>query len=414
MSSDAVSSETNSQPSWRQRLRNDRNQAYWTRCTEEFVRQMRAKPPLDQRPELKNYAHWIDFTAEQRADIRPALLVRFTNEFARLAKVLGESGDVGVIAALDRAIELIQSIGKSTVRLQLAKAACYGCLMNEHADRRATLARAVDIAPEGGPVWAEAMLDLCQYYADVSQYDRARAAIAQFREKLPHGLLKTRYECAASVYDAYIKISSMHDLVGAEQDLERALTYEDMAEHDPAIAAWVSMAYYRKGRLDQMRQHYDQAIANYRVAHEVRGRWMRDPRTFAFINLRIAESYTAIGDLAVAKKYLEESSDLFKVASDRGTGWLQCSLARAAYEVADGRPDAGIKTLNMTRLQAKDIGFHRGELLCLGRLMVLHTQRRDLHSALRTVYAMIGTGELRRNDVIRLLRRFPTLIKAAR
>ena len=304
-----MSPNTGSPPSWQQRLRDGRGRSYWARCTREFIHQMRSASPSEQRSALKNYANWIHYTAGRRADIRPTLLVSFTTEFARLAKVLGEPGDAGIIDALDRAIELTQSIGRSTAQLKLAKAACYGALVNEHEDRRSALVDAVDTAAEGGPVWAEAMLNLCQYYADTSHYDHARSVIKRFRDGVSADSLARRYECAASVYEGYIKVVSMRDLAGAERNFERALTFQEMADHDATVAMWISMAYYQRGRLRQMRQNYTEAIANYRLASQVRSRWAHDFRTFAFINLRIAESYTAVLDLDAAERHLQESAD---------------------------------------------------------------------------------------------------------
>lgn len=417
MNTEATSTSGQTQPgpgSWRQRLAKDRDKLYWSTGTRELMRRMRATSTLAQRSELKNYVNWMDVTVARRADIDPALLVKFTEQFAQLAKILGASGDAGVVAALDQAIELVNSVGKSATKLYLAKAACCGSVLNEHSERSAALEKAVRSTKQGSARWADVMLALSQYYTDVSQYDRALAVIAELREKLPGDLLATRYECGASVYEGYAKIASMRDLAGAERDLERALTFESGADHDSETAMWVSMAYYRKGRLAQMRQDYTDAVSNYLKAKAVRERRARDPRTFAFIHLRIAESLTASGHLVDAEEHLGLSYSLFDACSDRGSGWLQYWLARADFEVASGRPEVGIETLKKAGLDARKIGFHRGELLSLGRLVVLHTRRFELQSTISAVYSVIRTvldGELRRNGSRRLLRRLPTLVK---
>jgi tetratricopeptide (TPR) repeat protein len=417
MDAEATSPSDGVQPgpgTWRQRLAKARGKLYWANTTRELVNRMTTMPVLEQRSELKNYINWIDVTLALRTDIDPTLLVQFAEQFARLAKVLGASGDPGMIVGLDQAIELVSSVGKSTTTLYLAKAACCGSLMNEHSERSGALEEAIRSTEQGSARWADAMLALSQYYTDVSKYDRALAVIAELREKLASDLLATRYECGASVYEGYAKMASMRDLAGGERDLERALTFESGANQHAETAMWVSMAYYRKGRLAQMRRDYLGAVPNYLKAKELREKWWRDPRTFGFIHLRIAESLTASGHLDEAEQHLGMSKSLFKACSDRGSGWLQCCIAQAVLDIAMGRPEAAIETLEKTLLEAREIGFHRGELLCLGRLAVLHARRREVRSTIGVVFGVIRTGlggELGRNGTGRLLRGLPVLVK---
>jgi len=400
---------------WQQYLANDRDEAFWRSWTRDLIRTMKTTPAVDQRQELKNYADWVGSTLKQ-ANADPVLLAACANEFARVAKTLGASGDdTDVIAALNDAIQLVRTVGKPTTKLYRALAACHGSERNEDSNRKSALESAIEGLKPGSSGWADVMLDLSQYYTDISQYDNALNVIAEIRDKLPADMLARRYECGASVYEGYVKISSMRDLVGAEGDLERALTYEAGASRDVDLAMWVSMAYYRKGRLAQMRHDHPEAVSNYLKAEEVRGRWPRDPRTFAFIHLRIAEALTASGKLGEAKQHLDRSDDLFRACSDKGTGRIQYCVALAAYEVANGDVDAGIETLRRTRADAREIGFHRGEALCAGQLAMLYARRGQLQSAAGAFYDLARTGldgELGRNGTARLLRKLPTLVKA--
>lgn len=374
---------------------------------------MKAASALEQRPELKNYIHWMDVTASEQCDIDPDLLFKFCEQFARIAKVLGAE-DPGIIAALDQALALVHQFGGPTTKLYLAKAACCGSVMTEHAVRKMALEDAVRTTKEGTAKWADAMLALSQYYTDVSRYDDAIATIKELREKLSTDLLTTRYECGASVYEAYAKIASMRDPDGAERDLERALMFESDTDRHEETAMWVSMAYYRKGRLAQMRQNHVSAVSNYLKAKQVRERWARDPRTFAFIHLRIAESLTSSGRLAEAEEQLDLSKRLFDACSDRSSGWLQCCLARADLEVALGRPDVGIDSLNRARLEARQLGFRRGELLCLVRLTTLHARRYELRPTINAVSGLMRAGldrELKGKRALHLLRQLPALAR---
>jgi tetratricopeptide (TPR) repeat protein len=399
---------------WRRRLARDRDRSYWRAGTEDLIAAMRSVPATDQRADLKNYANWMAVTAKRRPDVSGRLVAAFAGEFARVATTLGEAGDVGVIVALDQAIELVRSVGRPTTKLHLAKAACYGSLVNEHAERDAALTEAVRSTRPGTARWADAMLARHQYYTNASQYKKAGEILTEVRKGLPADLVAARYECGLSMHEGYLKIVSMRDLAGAERDLAKALTFEAEAVEDVEFAMWVSMAHYHRGRIAELRGDHSGAVSGYLRAKAVRERWPRDPRTFAFYHLRIAESLIALGRLEFAKEHLDRSADLFRSCSDRGPGWLQCWLARASLEVAEGRYDVAVDTVDQARQQAREMGFHRGELLCLGYLVMLHVRHGRLLPAAATGLRVLHTGlhgELRRNGVSRLLRRLPTLIR---
>ena len=201
---------------WQEKLASARQDIeYWSANTRKLIEQMTSVAASQLRGQMKNYAYWIGYSADNLAWVEPGLFVQFAGSFARLAASLGDPGDAGVEAALDQAIALISAQGGSVTRLYLSKADYYRTLLNEDSRRREAIVAAIADAVTGSADWADAMLAYGGYLADVSQYKQAISAMKDLRARLAPGLLESKYECGAAIIDAYAGFASFRNLAGA-------------------------------------------------------------------------------------------------------------------------------------------------------------------------------------------------------
>ena len=399
---------------WRQKLAVARQDTgYWTANTRNLIEQMRSARASQLRGQMKNYAYWIGYSADNLQWVDFGLFSQFIESFARLAANLGEPGDAGVAAALDQAIELIATQGGSVTRLYLSKADYYRTLSNEDSQRREAILAAIAHATTGSAEWADAMLSYGGYLVDISHYKQAITVTAELRTELAPDLLERKYECGAKIIDVYARFASFRSLAGTERAVRHVLDYESRIGEDVDLARWVSMAYYYMARLAEIKGCHVTALKFYLKAIEIRESFLEDARVMGFFHARIAGLLGEAGISSMARDHLNIASDLFRISANQGSGLFQVYLGFAALDAADGNYEAASVAAQQALAIARSLGMWRGELQSLGYLLILHLRKGQLRCAFSISGAVIRTmkgGELKRNGIIRLMGIAPILL----
>jgi hypothetical protein len=398
---------------WRNRLAADRDDAYWLENTRSLIEQARTRQAVDLRDDMKNYVYWVDVSASHPEHVDASVLSEFIEQFARLAANLGEPGDVGVVTALDRAIGLCAVADRPTTQLYLAKAAYFGSLHTESDKRYEALTAALASTVPGSSSWADVMLALCWYRIEISRYDLALALVEKLRAGLAPDLLSAKYECGALAYAGAAMFSSFQDLTGAAKALRLACDYENRIGDDEDIGRWVATAYHYSGRLAEIRRFYASALVDYLKGKEIHERCPDDLFSLGCVHLRIAELLISARRRVEAYDHLNHANALFRTCSNQSTGRLQVDLAYATLDAANRRFDDSFATIYEARERAQNLGFWRGELLCLGYLLALCIRIGHIGRIPRILVDIIGTarrGELSRNSLRRLLAKLPVIL----
>jgi tetratricopeptide (TPR) repeat protein len=358
------------------------------------------------------------WTAEQPTNVDPDLLSAFVEQLARLATNLGRADEAAedVLRALDVAIELQAKAGRPLTALYRAKASYLRSEATESKETIAALRAAISSAAPGDDAWAGAVIDLCSYHVEVSEYRQALRTIRDLRRHMPVERLQRKFECAALAYEGVVLLTSFRNLRRAETRLGAACEFEERGRADQDIGLWVSTAFHYLGRLAEVRRQYQTSLQLYVTGHEIAQQSRELIMSDAFVHLRMAETLVAAGLLSLARDHLDEAARLVRVCSNRSGARLQVDLGYATHAAAldDVAHAEGIVEDAMRRARAQ--GFWRGELLCQGYLLALLIRRRRFGRLPGLGIRILGglrLGELRRNGILRLVTRIPVILPVA-
>jgi tetratricopeptide (TPR) repeat protein len=403
-------------PSWKERFAAARGPALWAANTRILMRDARTYRGEQLQRRLKHFAFWAEYSAKEPDSADTELLAEFVEDFSRLAGNYGSLGEADISTALDNAIALRQRNGDSTTRLHLAKARYLATLSLEGAERELALRAAVDSVAAGTELWAEAFLAYAWYYIDVSQYDQALQMLRALEAALPRSLFDQKYRCGALTLSGVALFTSFQDLRAAEQYLHDACNYDQAGAADTEIRHWVATAYHYLGRIAEVGQKYATALSLYLQGQAIQDECPEDLQALAFLHVRIAEPLIAVGLFEAARDHLNLALELFQLSGNHSSGRLQAELGFATLSAAQGQLDEALDTVEASRVQARDMGFWRGELLCLGYLMALSVRGRRFQRVPRLLIDILRTtrgGELGRNNTLRLLTKVPVVLGVA-
>lgn len=403
-------------PSWKQRFAAARGSEYWAANTRMLMRDARTYRGEQLQRRLKNFAFWAEYSAKEPDSADAELLAEFVEDFSRLAGNYGALGEADISTALDHAIALRQRNGDSTTRLHLAKARYHATISLEDEEREFELRAAVESAAAGTELWAEAIMAFAWFYIDVSRYDRALRTLGTLENTLPRSLLDKKYRCGALTMTGVALFTSFQDLRKAERCLHDACAYEQADDFDPDVRRWVATAYHYLGRIAEVNKRYKTALSFYLQGQTIQDECPEELQALAFLHVRIAEPLTASGLCEAARVHLNLALELFQLSANHSSGRLQAELGFAALSAAQGQFNDALRTVEASRTQARDMGFWRGELLCLGYLLALNVKHRRLRQVPRLLLDILRTirgGELGRNNALRLLSKAPVVLRIA-
>ncbi|MEV6637969.1 hypothetical protein AB0M54_45335 [Actinoplanes sp. NPDC051470] len=389
---------------------------WWTNDVKGLIEAARTKKAAEIREEFPTYVFTVDEMAQRPGVVDADMLAAFFTEFGRLAANLGEpANDRQVAEGLERAIEVQRANHADITGLWLAKAAYLGSVEIESDERLDAIRTAVEGAPPGSEEWATAIVTLAGYQLEVSRYDDVIATVDRLRTGMPPERYRQKYRCASLVYQGMALFTSFQDVDRARAVLLEAREYEASAD-DLVIARWIATAYHFLARIAEVDRQFQTAVDLYLAGQAFQDRCPEEVGSNAFIHLRIAEPLIAAGALDPAAHHIAEAQRLVKAGSNISSAWLQVKLTEATLKAAEGdlRQAEGIASGALDA--ARRTAFWRGELLCLGYLLVLGVRRRRPDKILVAVLRIARTavfGELRRNGLLKLLTRVPVIVPIA-
>jgi tetratricopeptide (TPR) repeat protein len=240
--------------------------------------------------------------------------------------------------------------------------------------------------------------------------------VARLQRELPGDLFVRKYRCGFCTMSGVALFTSFRNLRQARQHMLDACTYEEAGRTDSQILRWVATAHHYLGRIAELDKRYDEALAHYVAGQAIQEQCPEELQALAFLHVRFSEPLIALKLFDEAEHHLRLSLQYFADSAEHSSGRLQAQLGFATLSAARGDVDDAMQTVENTREQSRQIGFWRGELLCLGYRMSLLVRERRYFRILATVVDIIRTmrgGELGRNNAVRLLRRVPIVLGVA-
>jgi hypothetical protein len=302
------------------------------------------------------------------------------------------------------------------VRLHRAKAIYFRTLATESKERLQSLNSALAVARYGGPEWASTLIDLSEYYVEVSRYRKAIEAAEKVRAVLSLEAFAGKYECGTEVSIGVALFTSFRNLRKAEHCLVRASDQERGMDDDRDWVAWMARAYHYRGRIAEMKGDSRFALDLYMRGKQLQQRLPEDTVALGFMHLRIAELLAGQRLVNTAEAHLAVARKLFVDGSNQGSGLIQTDLGYAALCASRGQRREAEYIALRARKRCRSVGFWRGELLSLGYLLVLQLSDRRFGAAIKTCAAALPTlwkGELRRNNLGYLLVNMPVALSVA-
>jgi tetratricopeptide (TPR) repeat protein len=286
----------------------------------------------------------------------------------------------------------------------------------EDAEREQALDAAIASTVAGTELWAEAVLAYIWYLIDVSRYPRALRLAARLQRALPRDLFARKYQCGFHTMSGVALFTSFRNLRRAQLHLREACIYEEAGRTDQQILRWVATAYHYLGRIAEVNKRYREALAYYVHGQSIQERCPEELQALAFMHIRLSEPLIALGAFDQAEDHLNLALQHFADSAEHSSGRLQAQLGFATLSAAHGDVAGAMQAVQHTREQARQIGFWRGELLCLGYRMSLLVRTRQYRRIPATIFDIIRTmrgGELGRNNAARLLIRVPVVLRVA-
>lgn len=400
---------------WPERLADARGRLLWGVRTRMLIRRARAERGAELKKLIRELVHWAGYSAERPADMDAELFAAFVEEFSRVAGNYG-TVDETIEQALESLLNLQASRGAPVTRLWLALARYRSMVSLEDKRRLEALNIAVENAPTGSEAWAEAILALTWYMIDVSRYPQAIRLASQLGARLPTHLFVAKYRCGALTMSGIALFTSFQNLRRAREHLSQALAFEATASEDLQIRRWVATAYHYLGRIAEVEKDYPAALVFYVRGQTIQENCPEELQALAFLHLRIAEPLIALATFDQARDHLQEAAGLFRDSVEHSSGRLQGRLGFASLHAAQGDIDGALGMVEKIRDESREIGFWRGELLCLGYRLSLLVQQRHLGQIPGTLLDILRTmrgGELGRNNALRLLTKVPLMLGVA-
>lgn len=402
--------------SWAQRLQAGRDARYWATNTRLMLRDAQTCRGRELQAKLRDFAYWCEESVAAPEAIDADIFAEFVEHFSRVAGNYGAVEGADVERALDKVIDLQQRRGQSTTRLWLAKARFRSMISLEDQQREQALDAALSSAVVGTELWAEAILAYTWYLIDVSRYPRALRFVARLQRELPEHLFARKYQCGFHAMSGVALFTSFRDLRRARLHMLEACLFEEAGRADPQILRWVATAHHYLGRIAEVDKRYREALAHYVVGQGMQEQCPEELQALAFLHIRLSEPLIALRAFDQAEDHLQLALQHFADSAEHSSGRLQAQLGFATLSAARGDVDDAMQTVENTREQARQIGFWRGELLCLGYRMSLLIRTRRYGRIPATVIDIIRTtrgGELGRNNAARLLLRVPVVLGVA-
>lgn len=401
---------------WAQRLQAGRGAQYWATNTRLLLRDAMACRGRELRAKLRDFAYWSEESVNAPGVIDIDIFANFLEHFSRVAGNYGAIEGVDVERALDKMIDLQQRRGASTTRLWLAKARYRSMMSLETQERQQALDAALVSAAPGTELWAEAVLAYTWYLIDVSRYRQALRMARRLQHELGRDLFVRKYQCGYHTMSGVALFTSFQDLRRARSHMLEACAYEEAGRDDVQILRWVATAHHYLGRIAEVNKDYQRSLTHYVRGQNIQEQCPEELQALAFLHLRLSEPLIAMGAFDQARDHLKQALAQFADSAEHSSGRLQAELGFATLSAAQGGLDDAIQAVENTRGQARQIGFWRGELLCLGYRLSLLIRARRYRRIPGTVIDVVRTlrgGELGRNNTARLLTKAPVVLGVA-
>jgi tetratricopeptide (TPR) repeat protein len=395
-----------------------RDAAWWRRSTDALLDTAAHGGAQTWHRRIGDFVRWIDVCRDHPHLCDPDELALFIGEFARVASAVGEASSAGlsVEPALQRAIEFAESRGQPVVQLYRARAIYFRTRSVESEGREEALDEALRRAEPDSDAWVGVLFDLSEYYVEDSRYREALRVLRLVERQHGQGRLPPRLRLGLDVARGVALFTSFQSPRRANVYLRRACEAGTDPAADPEAGAWLARALHYRGRIEEANRNYATALRLYLSGLRVQTQLPEDTNAIGFVHLRIAELFAACELRNSAQRHLEEARKLFAYASNTSSGSLQCDLAQAALHAnADRRQDARAVTV-ATWKESIRVKYRRGEFLSLCYLLLLDLRGLRMRSVAADVVRLAATirrGELRRNNLLRLVRRMPVLLPMA-
>ena len=340
--------------------------------------------------------HTLDWALSQPELVNPELLATYITELARLMENAGAGLDFRT--AIDKAIDLYNATGQSTVDLYLAKVEYLRLTDTESSEKEKSLKAATQAAklPEDS---IKVMLKLIQYYIDSSQYRLAIETCRECEKIISDNTNLHHY--SPKVSDLLgITFYYLFDYEIAKSHLQRACELGD--KHDDYHTIGEALHYLGRVAMDQGDPL--QAMKNFIAG------WQHQPENLAdsaWYHLRMGNLLTAANLVKQAGDHFRQAQDTFLRIEYDGSalvqvelGWADIYKAEKKYKIAEQHYFKAIAF-------AKKTQFTRGELLCLVKLFWLQLIRlRRLDKALYTFFLAMANKEIRQNIGVKLVLKY--------
>ena len=402
--------------SWAERLQAGRGARYWATNTWLMLRDAQTYRGRELQAKLRDFAYWCEESVTAPEIIDADIFAEFIEHFSRVAGNYGAVEGADVERALDMVIDLQQRRKQPTTRRWLAKARFRAMISLEDREREQALDAALSSAVIGTELWAEAILAYTWCLIDVSRYGRALRLVARLQRELPEDLFAHKYRCGFHTMSGVALFTSFRDLRRARLHMLEARNYEQAGRTDLQILRWVATAHHYLGRIAEVDKRYREALAHYVTGQGIQQQCPEELQALAFLHVRLSEPLIALGAFAQAETHLHLALQHFADSAEHSSGRLQAQLGFATLSAAREDIDNAMQTVEDTREQARQIGFWRGELLCLGYRTSLLIRARRYGRIPATVADVIRTmrgGELGRNNAARRLMRVPVMLGVA-
>ncbi|WP_433077845.1 hypothetical protein ACQP1P_35660 [Dactylosporangium sp. CA-052675] len=388
----------------------------WHRQTELRIGATRNSKVGEIGEEYANFVYWMRELARQPTKVDSHQLSDCVDELVRLTGNLGQPADAeDVDAVLRDAIATQSAAGAPVSALHLARASYLGTISAESPERGQAIDAAVQTAEPDSPDWGAAMIAKCAYEVSVSRYNAAIRTARELLRAVERGL-DPIFECGALTHQGTALFTSFQDLKEAERLLLRAVAFAPQARSNVRVARWVATAYHYLGRIAEARGDDANCLSLYLLGKEYQDRCPQELEADAFLQLRLSEPLANANLLELAEDHLDEAASLARTGAHKGSAGVQVDIGYATLEAKKGNLTKAEEDGQKARQRCRDIAFRRGELLCLGFLFTIRCKRRHFLRAgltLARIVPTLVTGELRRNNLLKLWVNIPVLFRLA-
>ncbi len=386
------------------------------RQTENILRSNIAKlqdnQPSTGNDEIKQLVYQLELSIIDINAVKPSVLANYLLELTRvMSNVAIESTDFDKFFNI--AAKFYESNKQPLTDLYIARSQYLGKVRDvESKERKEILELAVQSAntPEET---VKALLALSSYYTDISEYNHSIEICYQCQDLVDNDPNLHKYKCKISTYLGVNYFTSFNDHSLAEKHLLAAFEMIEDYPNDLVINRVASTAYHYLGRLEETRGNLHKALSYYVTGQKHKEKCPIEFGSTAFYHLRMGELLTTARNFPQAYDHLLRSQELFRKVENRSSGWIQVNLAIAAYDSAQGKEAEALETIEKVIRDSEN--YVRGELLGLGYLLTFHVKHLNFLKIIPTLFRILrvslsGKGELRRNNLLKLVTKLPLLV----